>query len=66
MKVGDLVKWETNAWVFDNAKKGYKNPGIILEVGGEQRQIRYMVLWADGNITTEHPGFLRGYNDAST
>ncbi len=59
MKVGDLCKWHTNAWVFDNAKAGYQNPGIILEVDGSHRQMRYTVMWADGNITTEHPGFLR-------
>jgi len=55
MKVGDLVNFHTNAWVFENAIKEYANPGVILECHTEKR---YTVMWADHKLTTEHAGYL--------
>ncbi len=61
MKVGDLVKWQTSAWVFKDAEKNYANPGIIVEVDDSHRQCRYNILWADGRVTTEFSGYLDTY-----
>ena len=62
MKPGDLVEFYTNAWVFENAKRDYVNPGIVLSItkmlGGLQR-ISAEVYWADGKITKEHGCYLR-------
>ena len=55
MKIGDLVNFHTDAWVFESAIKGYANPGVILERHTENR---YTVMWADRKLTTEHVGYL--------
>ena len=57
MKVGDLVKFHTEAWVFAHANRRYANPGVIIEdvvVG-----TRYRVLWADKKMTVENVSYLR-------
>ena len=65
MQVGDLVDFHTSAWVFENANKDYKNPGIILNIKtkvynfGSAPRMSADVLWADGKITTEHECYLR-------
>jgi len=56
MKVGDLVKFHTGAWVFNHANDRYENPGVIIEdvvVG-----TRYRVLWANEKMTVEHASYL--------
>lgn len=60
MKVGSLVKWHTDAWVFKAASKRYANPGIVLRdlKRGDDYHQAYEVLWADGKITSEHHGYL--------
>ena len=56
MKVGDLVKFESNSWVM---KRGdYANPGLILEDVSGLHTPRYRVLWANQKITVEHIGYL--------
>ena len=65
MKVGDLVNFETKAWVFADANERYKNPGIVLQVIQEPRSnsIIAEVLWADGRLTREHDGYLHSAAD---
>ena len=59
LKMGDLVRWHTNAWVFKDAAKNYKNPGIILEKKDKKGcQDAYRVMWADGRVTDEWAGYL--------
>jgi hypothetical protein len=61
MKVGDLVNFETKAWVFEHANKDYVNPGIILSLTKDKvSQTRYSVevYWADGRITNEHDSYV--------
>lgn len=65
MNVGDLVKWYTSAWVFKEAERNCKYPGIILEnitrTGGYQDA--YKVMWADGKVTREWAGYLQIITD---
>ncbi len=59
MKIGDLVKFESN--FFSAAAKGYANPGIILEDVSRQRgrpAQHFRVMWADQRVTTEHTSYL--------
>ncbi len=61
MKVGDLVNFQTDAWVFKHAECRYANPGVILEVypascGG---QCSAEVYWRDGKITQEYGSYLQ-------
>ena len=59
MKVGDLVEFHTEAWVFLAACERYVNPGIILTLeysgGGSYKSD---VWWSDGKITKEHHSYL--------
>jgi len=55
MKVGDLVKFESNSWVFQ--REDYVNPGVI--VATTQGTDRYRVIWADQRITIEHKSYLK-------
>ena len=64
MVVGDLVDFHTSAWVFENAKKDYANPGIILkempsEINNITTSKRFEVYWADGRVTTEYSCYVR-------
>ncbi len=56
MKVGDLVKFHTDAWIFET---DYSNPGLIIEKDDSHRQLRYTVMWSDGKITKETTCYLR-------
>ncbi len=59
MKVGDLVSFHTNAWVFKSAESRYANPGIVLsEVARPSCQKAYEVMWSDGKVTNEYSGYL--------
>ena len=60
MKVGDLVNFHTDAWVFIAANKEYVNPGVILtlEYSGSG-SYKSDVWWSDGKITKEHHSYLR-------
>jgi len=58
VNIGDVVNFHTGAWVFEEANARYQNPGVIVEVDDSHRQIRYVVLWADGRLTKEHSGYL--------
>lgn len=60
MKIGDLVNFFTTAWVFKDAAREYKNPGVILGVSDAHRRVVYTVMWADKKITREHAGYLQG------
>ena len=60
MRIGDLVNFYTTAWIFKDAAREYKNPGVILEVDDNHRQIVYTVMWADKRVTREHAGYLQG------
>jgi len=60
MEKGDIVKFHTDSWVFEGAAREYKNPGVVIEVDDEHRQVVYTVLWADDKITREHAGYLQG------
>ncbi len=65
MNKGDIVRFHTEAWVFEEAAKEYENPGVVIEVDDEHRQVVYTVLWADSRITREHAGYLQGVQDES-
>jgi len=59
VKVGDLVKFESN--FFSAAAKGYANPGIILEDASrphDRPAQHFRVMWADQRITIEHTSYL--------
>jgi len=59
MKVGDLVKFESN--FFSAAARGYANPGIIIADASRQhdRPARHFrVMWADRRVTIEHTSYL--------
>ena len=58
MQVGDLVKFETKAWVMQ--RDDYANPGIVLGVRKDARgKTRARVIWCDGRITFEHACYLK-------
>jgi hypothetical protein len=60
VKVGDVVNFTSNSWVFAGAVAGYENPGVILEDrSGEGAGSRYLVLWADKKLTVEYVSYLR-------
>ena len=73
----DLIRGEKSVdTVFDyikklddlsisEAAKEYENPGVVIEVDDEHRQVVYTVLWADNRITREHAGYLQGVQDES-
>ena len=71
LKVGDLVDFGTNAWVFKSAEQDYSNPGIILEIEisseldliTARRTKKATVLWADGRTTKEYFAYLREKNN---
>ena len=60
-QVGDLVDFHTGAWVFENAKKDYTNPGIVLRerTGEFQGSKKFDVYWSDGRVTTEYECYVR-------
>ena len=64
MKVGDLVRWHTNSWVFKDAGNRYANPGLIVIdlQRGPGVQPAYQVMWADGQVTNEHVSYLKEVN----
>ena len=62
MKIGDLVNFETSAWVFERAKDDYTNPGVILQVAYDPenpKKFQADVYWSDGRITREHHCYLQ-------
>ena len=60
MKIGDLVNFETKAWVFENAAKEYSNPGVIVaSIEGEQGRDRHTVMWSNQSFTTEYECYLQ-------
>ena len=66
MKVGDLVNFETKAWVFSHANTKYANPGVVIKLhenmlGGTNT--RAVVFWADGKITTEFDSYLHAVGE---
>ena len=67
MKVGDLVNFETNAWVFEAAKNDYANPGMVLRVAydpANKDRFQAEVYWADGRVTREHHCYLEVVNES--
>jgi hypothetical protein len=63
MKVGELVNFVSGFW-----ETRVVSPGLVLEAIKTQpvRNVvteRYVVLWADGETTTEHVGFLERVGD---
>ncbi len=68
MKVGDLVNFRSDSWIFNSANDRYKNPGIILSAPlVEHARMfsgkRYRVMWADQKVTTEHSSYLRAIEE---
>ena len=62
MKAGDLVNFETSAWVFESAKQDYVNPGVVLQVDHSPlSNDRFVaeVYWTDGRITREYDCYLQ-------
>ena len=61
MKVGDLVEFHSNSWVFEfSENERYFNPGVILTVEKDNSgSRRYEVLWSDGGVTREHYSFIQ-------
>ena len=65
MKVGDMVKFHTNSWVFSHHNARYENPGIIIEdvsLEGDSAP-RYRVLWANQKMTVEHTSYLQSADE---
>lgn len=70
MRVGDLVKFDAKAWIFERANEDYTNPGVILSMTKkvyfhnspiddcEPPRYTVEVLWADGRITKEHDSYV--------
>lgn len=64
LQVGDLVNFSVKGWIFKDAERRYKNPGIILKIKtkvynfGSPPRLSADVLWADGKVTTEHEGYV--------
>ena len=59
--IGDLVDFNAPD-LFSSAKRGYKAPGIVLEVNparGHRNTEAYRVRWHDGKLTTEWHCYLR-------
>jgi len=63
MNVGDLVCWHTEATPFKHYAAIVSNPGIVLEMYEKNLWDRtkrsYLIRWHDGNVTTEHEGYLK-------
>ena len=60
---GDLVEF-TAPEIFSDAKREYKNPGIVLETYQKQNflgqdSLSALVHWADGRQTSEHFCYLK-------
>lgn len=60
---GDMVKFHAPE-IFSDAKREYKNPGIVMEVLESQDLFgvpspRAHVYWADGRTTNEHFCYLK-------
>mgnify|MGYP003627891929 CR=1 FL=1 len=63
VKVGDLVNFHTEAWIFSHANKRYANPGIVINLLGAADHGRSEVFWSDGKITIEHDSFLQSIEE---
>jgi hypothetical protein len=59
MKVGDVVKFHSNSWVFAHARARYENPGVVIEDVSGASTSRYRVLWANKKMTVEHASYLQ-------
>jgi len=60
MRIGDLVNFHTNAWLFKHAERRYANPGIVLRVKTGGPALGYTeIMWADKKITVEHDSYLQ-------
>ena len=67
MKVGDLVNFHTDAWIFERAKDDYVNPGVILQVAHDPKNPKGFVAevyWTDGRVTREHHCYLQLVTEA--
>ena len=67
MKVGDLVRFQTKAWVFEHANNRYANPGVVLKIdpyenGLNKHRFSATVYWADGKVTEEYDSYLHPVN----
>ena len=65
---GDMVEFDAPE-IFSDAKRRYKNPGIVLEILESQDICgqpapRALVYWADGNTTNEHFCYLKKISSA--
>jgi hypothetical protein len=64
MLKGDMVEF-TAPEIFSDAKREYKNPGIVMEVLNEDSFItgvstsKAKVYWNDGKISVEHFCYLK-------
>ena len=67
MKVGDLVNFHSESWVFRHAGARYESPGIIISCSDPiNNNVVARIYWADGKITREHSSFLRPFDDRDT
>ena len=69
MLKGDMVEF-TAPEIFSDAKRRYKNPGIVVEVLESQNLFgvpspRALVYWADGKTTNEHFCYLEKISSCS-
>jgi len=68
LDLGSLVNFYTTAWIFKDAAREYKNPGVIIKVEPTtigKNSYKYTVMWANKRITTEHQGYLKEVYDGS-
>ena len=75
MKVGDLVNFHTEAWVFAHENRKRANPGLVVSVSGGRApggtdpingRVVAKVLWSDGTYTQEHSSYLRPVDEVYT
>ena len=66
--VGELVNFSSKSSAFAHANERYTNPGIIIGTVSQRvfnrAFVAYTVLWADGNVTNESPGYLEKPEDS--
>jgi len=69
MKIADLVNFTSTFMPFQKDYK-HRNPGVILKVKGTpvlesigRTRMSAMVMWSNGDVTTEHVSYLKKVND---
>tara|TARA_B100001094_G_C17927058_1_gene668824 strand:- start:308 stop:538 length:231 start_codon:yes stop_codon:yes gene_type:complete len=68
IRIGDIVDFYANSWVFSHPEDSLKNPGVVLKVEMRERQNKpaigynqraYTILWANNTVTSEHACYVK-------